>query len=313
MTTVLDTTKNKTVILFVTMILLIFLFVNLQIVIDTKFPCSSSEERLLYLPSGKFIKGVSLAYDEMVADFLWIKVIGYFGTHAKTDRDYKWFNHFLNIIVELDPYSQYVYEFGGIVLSAEMELPHKSNELLKKGMANVVKSHERYWKLPFFIAFNYMYYLNDFKKAAQFLEIAAKDNRSPNYLPLLVSRLYANDNYHDTAIKFLSEMVADTQNKELKKQIETRIKELVNDRNIRILENARDRFVKIMKRFPFMLYELVLYGFINRFPDNIEEGSYRIDLNDHSIFHSTLGGKLKVNIKGKKPPMDIIVKEKERD
>lgn len=311
MISVLNTFKNRTTLFFISTTLLIFLLVNLQFTIDKKFPNSYSKERLLYLPSGKFIKGAALAYDEMVADFLWIKVIGYFATHAKTDRDYRWFNHFLNIITELNPYSQYVYEFGGVVLSAEMELPDKSNEILKKGMKNVVKTHERYWKFPFFIAFNYMYYLKDFKTAAQYLQIAAKDKGSPAYLPSLVARLYANSNYHDTAIKFLYEMLADTHNPELRLQLETRIKELTNDRNIRILEQARDSFFKIMGRYPFMLYELVFYGFINRLPDDIADGGYHIDFKDHSIFHSTLGGKLDVYIKDKdkKPAIDITVKE----
>lgn len=315
MTSTLKKTRNQTVFFFICLLTLLFFLVNLQFVIDKKFPDISSKESLLYLPSGQFIKGASLAYDEMVADFLWIKVIGYFGTHAKTDRDYRWFNHFLNIITELDPYSQYVYEFGGVVLSAEMEHPEKSNELLRNGMANVPQNHERYWKFPFFIAFNYMYYLKDFKKAAQYLEIAAKDPRSPTYLPMLVAKLYANDKYHDTAIKFLHEMLADTQNPELRLQIETRIKELVNDRNIRILEKARDNFVKVMGRYPFMVYELVMYGFINRLPDNIPEGSYHIDIRDHSVFHSTLGGKLDIDVayRDKKNFIGVTVKEKDRN
>ncbi|MBF0259680.1 MAG: hypothetical protein HQK62_12745 [Desulfamplus sp.] len=321
MISALNTIKNKTVVLLTSMVMLVFILVNLQFAIDKRFPDSSLQESFLYLPSGQFIKGAALAYDEMVADFLWIKVIGYFATHAKTDRDYRWFNHFLNIITELDPYSQYVYEFGGIILSAEMEKPEKSTELMKKGMANVSKNHERYWKFPFFIAFNYMYYLKDFKKAAEYLEIAAKDPRSPTYLPMLVARLYANDKYHDTAIKFLYEMLADTQNPELRLQIETRINDLTNDRNIRILENARDQFYEAMGRYPFMIYELVIYGFINRFPDDIADGGYHIDFKDHSIFHSTLGGKLalggKVDIpikdKDNRPNIDITVQEKDKD
>jgi hypothetical protein len=291
---------------------MIFTFINVQCTIDKNFPYSP-KEKLLYMPSGKFIKGVSLAYDEMVSDFLWIRLIGYFATHAKTDRDYKWFNHFANIIVELDPYSWYVYEIGGVIMSAEMKLPHESNELLQKGMKNVPKNHDRYWKLPFFIAFNHMYYLKDFKTAAHYLKIAAKDEDSPKYIPLLIAKLYANADYHDTAGHFLYEMLKSTKDATLRQQIQTRIEELVNDRNIRVLETARDQFLKDMGRYPFLLDELVIYGYIKKLPDNIENGSYYIDLENHGIFHTILGGKLVIkNIKDNWSPIEIITREKDR-
>ena len=41
-------------------------------------------------------------------------------------------------------------------------------------MVNVPKSHERFWTIPFFLGFNYMFYKKDYATAARYLEEASK-------------------------------------------------------------------------------------------------------------------------------------------
>ena len=56
---------------------------------------------------------------------------------SRTDRNYTWLAHLLDVVTTLDPLYQYPYEFGGVVLAAEMGDVNKSIALLKKGMKNV--------------------------------------------------------------------------------------------------------------------------------------------------------------------------------
>ena len=67
-------------------ILTLSLFFSIQ-TLDKKYP-RQGVESFLYLPSGTFLKGAALGYDEMLADLFWIKAVGYFGGHAQTDRNY---------------------------------------------------------------------------------------------------------------------------------------------------------------------------------------------------------------------------------
>ncbi len=55
------------------------------------------EEELLYLPSGNMIKIVSLGFDQVAADILYIKMIDYFASHLSTDRSYVWFYHIADL------------------------------------------------------------------------------------------------------------------------------------------------------------------------------------------------------------------------
>lgn len=268
----------------------------LQIYIDRDIPHPTSIEDLKYLPSGNFLKGAALSYDELLADILWIKAIGYFGGHAVTDQNYDWLYHILDITTTLDPLFENPYEFGGIVLATEVRDVDQSIAILKKGMENVPKCHKRYWYLPFFLAYDYMFYKADYLNAAHYLEMATQFPQSPRYLPLLVARLYANADDPEIAIAFLDQMIKSTDSKELKEKLAARIKEVMVDRDIRILEAARDQFMITWRRFPEDLNELVMAGLIPAIPKDPFGGRYHISSTDYSIQSSSMPGKLKLYI-----------------
>ncbi len=253
-------------------------------------------EDLLYLPSGKFLKGAALGFDEMVADLLWIKALAYFGGHTTTDQNYLWMSHILDIVTTLDPFSQYPYEFGGVILATEIGEVDKSNLLLKKGMENVSKTHERYWYLPFFTAFNYMYYKKDYKTAADYLKMASKFPQSPEYLPLLVSRLYADADSPEIAIVFLREMINSTQSPELKEKLKLRLNEVINQNNIQFLEAAKDQFFLKYYRYPETINEMFKNGLIFYVPVDPRGGTYYISKKDHAVENIIKTQKLKVHI-----------------
>ncbi|QTA81909.1 Uncharacterized protein dnl_42660 [Desulfonema limicola] len=163
-------------------------------------------------------------------------------------------------------------------------------------MDNVPEFHKRYWYLPFYTAFDYMFFKHDYLKAAQYLEKASKYPGSPAYLPLLTARLYVNANDPEVAIAFLREMESSTESKELKERLNTRIKEVMTDRDIRILETARDRFLEKNKTYPDNLEELVSQGFIRAVPQDPFGGRYYIS-DDHAVKTTSDYGKLKLEFK----------------
>ena len=257
-----------------------------QTQIDKSRTRYSKIEDMKYLPSGQFLKGAALAYDELFADFLWIKAIVYFGERFETNKSYKWLYHILDIVTTLDPYFEYPYEFGGIALAYWTKDVSHSIKLLKKGLRNVPKTHERYWTIPFFLGFNYMYYKKDFTAAARYLEEATKYPGHPRYLPFLVARLHTNNRDPEIAIKFLQEIYRSTKNEEAKKNLKKRINEVTVERDIFILEAVRDQYHKQTGSYPSNLQELVAAGFLKRIPREPFSGKYFIK-EDHSI-HSTV-------------------------
>lgn len=233
-------------------------------------------DNLKYLPSGKFLKGAALTYDEVAADLLWIKAIGYFGEHAQTDQNYTWLYHILDITTTLDPFFSDPYEFGGIVLGTEVGDIDKSIEILKKGIENVPQHNKRYWYLPFFTAFNYMFYKGDNLTAAQYLETAAKYPQSPTYLPLLVARLYANTDDPGMALPFLEEMLAQTDSPELQESLTKRIKDIQTKQHIQFLSTVCNQFHERTGQYPKQLEELLNRGILQAIPVEPYGGRYHI-------------------------------------
>ncbi|MBF0468823.1 MAG: hypothetical protein HQK61_08065 [Desulfamplus sp.] len=254
--------------------------------IDDSFKFDETEY-LLYLPSGKFLQGAALCYDEMLADFMFIKTIGYLGSHAETDRNYTYLDQMLNVVTTLDPFYEFPYEFGGIVLATEVGKVDSSISLLKKGMENVPQNHERYWYLPFYYAFNFMYYKNDYLTAAKYIELSTKYKNSPSYLPLLAARLRANTESPEAAIPFLQEMIKSTDNETLKNNLALRIDELKAVKqvksDIQLLEYAVKYYYSIYNKYPEYLWELIITGIIAKVPEHPMGGSYYFSHQDKTV------------------------------
>lgn len=287
---------KKKALVFVLYVATIYTAIALfQIQIDKTRNNYSKMEDMKYLPSGQFLKGSALTYDELLADFLWIKALVYFGEHYQTDKSYRWLYHLLDVIVTLDPYFEYPYEFGGIALAYWTKNVDYSIKLLKKGIMNVPKTHERYWTLPFFLGFNYMFYKKDFVTAVSYMEEATKYPGHPGYLPFLVARLHANNKDPEIAIKFLNEIYISTENKSVRKDIKKRIKEVMVERDIQILEQVRDRYKSRVGSYPLKLDDLVAEGFLKNIPQEPFGGKYLIK-EDHSIQSSVIKKRMKVYI-----------------
>lgn len=250
--------------------------------------------KLNYLPSGAFLKGAALAYDSVLADLLWIKAIAYFGGQYVSEHDYTWLYHMLDIATTLDPFFEDLYEFGGIILANEVGDIGQSSSLLKKGMENVSKEHPRYWYLPFFLAFNHWYHDNDFKKGAEYLEIAARYPQAPSYLPMLTARMYADASQAEMALPFLDEMIRSARTPERRAELEQRKKEVRINMDLDMLDQAVFTYRNLFNDYPTSLDDLVKQGIVKQIPVEPFGGQYYYDLILHQV-HSTLTSRMKVH------------------
>ncbi|MBI4619763.1 MAG: hypothetical protein HY739_06340 [Desulfobacterales bacterium] len=214
--------KAKRYLVFIALPLLFSVTFYLQLKLDWIKKDRKDFESLLYLPSGKFIKTAALGFDELLADLLWVKAVAYFGGHYLTDKQYDWLYHILDIVTTLDPRFEYVYEFGGIVLSIEANQIKESVALLKKGMEH----HPTAWRLPFLLGFIHFYYLNDYKVAAHYIEKASFLPNRPDFLPGLAATFYTKAHTPELGIEFLTRVYNSTNDERVRRNIEKKIKEI---------------------------------------------------------------------------------------
>ena len=194
-------------------------------------------EVYMFIPSGDFLKPFTFGFNQVIADYFWIKTVGYFGEHLMSDRNYPWLYHILDLVTTLDPQFIWPYYFGGITLSLEAEQVEQSNLILKKA----IHYHPDNWQFLFFLGFNYWYHDNNLLMAAAYLKQAAMNPNAPPYLKTFPARLYSEAGQKNAAIQFLLEMKKNIQDIHMRAEIDKRIEEILKGK-MKGLQKPKTRF-----------------------------------------------------------------------
>jgi len=179
----------------------------------------------------------------------------------------------VEVIEKLDPYYfDPLYYLGSYVpwkVEKNRELLLKINSILLQGNRKI-----KDWRLPFFVGFNYFYFLGDKVKGAKYLKMASQMEGAPPYLKLLVPRLYAESGKIDLAIAVTYEELKRTKEGPVKKELEKRLKALLAIKELdRAVKVYRSRFGKC----PSGLQELVKSGIIRAIPEDPYGGKFYIE------------------------------------
>src|SRR6266496_3338167 len=86
----------------------------LQVWLDEQRATTPKSQEFMYLPSGEHLKLVSLGYDDVVADLLWLEAIQAMGERKFSEAAGHWVGHVLDVVTTLDPQFVRVYEAGGV-------------------------------------------------------------------------------------------------------------------------------------------------------------------------------------------------------
>ncbi len=286
----LDLFKTKHTFLIPFMVLLAFSIYSVQQQIEGSQGIEKKIEEFLVLPRGEYIKPAVMGYEQLAADIIWLKAIQVIGDDTVTPDGYDWVYHALDVVTTLDPKFSYAYQLGGVTLSMLGKVPEKSNLLLIKGM----RENPEVWQIPFYIGFNYFFYLDDFKSAAEYMAIASELPGHPSYLPKLAARLYVQAGDPDVALEFLTRLFKETNDEKVRKALELRIKEVIVERDVRLLEDAAGRYKDLYKEYPDSLKQLVEAGIISVLPHEPFGGYYYIDSGDGVVYSSITKERMRV-------------------
>lgn len=227
-------------------------------------------QELAYFPSGMALREGSIEYDELLADFIWLTAIDYYGRHLETDRRYEWLGHIFEILTTLDQRFIGAYRFGAITLAWDARKPIEALALLFKGM----KVNPLSWQLPFDAGFiNYML-IGDHKLAAELFQIAAKLPDAWRVITRWVPYLYAKSGDFETAKQMWCDVYYSTKNKKLRELIVRQLKWLKFEQDVARLREAVARFTEKERRGPANLEELVRRGYLKGIPEEPYGGRY---------------------------------------
>jgi hypothetical protein len=190
-------------------------FIALAMHLQVRLGVREPEEKVLYIPSGKFLKPAVLGYNQLAADLLWLKTLSYFGTHAITDRSYTWLPKLLEAVTTLDPYWDFPFHFAGIVLSIEGDLVEEANRIVKRG----IDYHPNVWQFPFYIGFNYFHVKNNPVCGARYIYQASTYPDSPEFLKGLAAKLSSKGNSRKNHLEMCARLLNLTKDENMRKQI----------------------------------------------------------------------------------------------
>lgn len=215
-------TSSKNVVLTLIVVCIIISLFHLQVKIDGQRRTWTGDEKLMYVPSGRVLKIVSLGFDEVMADILYIKMIDYFGNHVASDRTYVWLYHMADLVTTLDPKFKFPYVFAGLMLNLEANQYENARKIIVKG----IREFPDDWYFHFILGINYFFHDADFVDAARSLENASKLPGSPPYLKDLAKKMRREGATRETALAFLKQLYLSFNNEDIRSILKERIREI---------------------------------------------------------------------------------------
>ena len=194
---------------------------------DRWFPRPTSEQRLLYLTSGKVADRLSLSFDSVAADVYWIRTVQYYARERKSSRvdgRYELLSPLLELTTTLDPHFAVAYQFGAIFLA---EPPPDGAGRLDLAIALLEKGLrvEPRWQYAEALGFLHYWHNHDLLAAAGEFSRAAKMPNAPPWLGPLTANMLVKGGDREKA-KVLFGELAKSEEKWIRELAERRLREL---------------------------------------------------------------------------------------
>lgn len=227
-----------------------------------------------YVVPSSFSRILAFGFHGLLSDYQFLSTMSFFGARAvdqlqMSEDDWDYFVASLDAVTDLDPYFLDPYVLAQGLLTWEAQRYNEANVILEKGMRHRTWD----WQLPYYIAFNHFYFLNDYESAGHYLMQASQLPHAPSLLKTLAARLAYYGGQSQTALLFLRQMLAETNSEQLRQRLGNRL--LALERAVEI-EEAMKRFRADNLRDVKHLGELVLEGYMNRLPEDPYGGDWII-------------------------------------
>lgn len=231
--------------------------------------------KLGYTPEAEMLKIVSGDQRYAIAEYTIVKVLFYYGTlveklNNKIAIPPEYYNMYktLETAVKLDPYNMDAYYFVQAAFTWEINRIQDVNKMLIYGMKY------RTWDpdIPFYVGFNYAYFLKDYANGAQYMKKGAEISGHPLMINL-AARYFYEARQDDLGILFLNVMETGAKDKSVRNLYSRRKKALFE---VKKINNAVMKFKTVHKRLPADLNELITSGTMSVLPQDPYGGRFYI-------------------------------------
>lgn len=138
--------------------------------------------------SGETMKLFALQYDQVAADFLWLRAIQSFGGRGMSSRDWRPLYNQFQTMTDLDPYFSEAYTFGNLVIGDEGGHHRPGLTLLDKGTFKVF----RQYRIPFEATYAAHWQMKREDLARWYGLMASKREDAPEWVTRMVAYIDVN-------------------------------------------------------------------------------------------------------------------------
>ena len=236
-------------------------------------------KEVLYLPSGKTVKRLSLGYSSLLADIYWTRAVQYFGSkHIQHAERYDLLAPLLDITTDLDPHLVVAYESGSIFLSQRQPdgagQPDKAVALVEKG----IRENPTYWRLYFTLGFIHYVDRRDYKAAQQAFK---KGSEVPGALPwmkVMAARMAEKADDPSTAGYLWKTIYETTADRDIKQTAVKHLTSLRAQADIEELERRTRAYEQKFGKLPESWSDLMRAGLLRGVPTDPDGLPYKLRL-----------------------------------
>jgi len=239
-------------------------------------------EEVLYVPSPKVLKRLSLGYDGLLADVYWTRAVQYFGKkHSEGAMKYALLAPLLEITTTLDPHLVVAYEFGTNFLAAKPPngagMPQRAVQLAEFGIRN----NPNEWRLYYYLGFVHYMELKDYSKAEDAFRRGSTVPGAHPWLKLLAGQMAEHAGDIATARLMWSATYQTTNDRSVRANAAAHLRALQVDQDVPILENLVSRYRERTGHLPESFADLEAAGMIRGTPLDPVGHPYKIMPDGH--------------------------------
>lgn len=234
-------------------------------------------QEVLYIPSPKVVKRMSLGYSGLLADIYWTRVVQYFGTkHKAKSKQYLVLEPLLDTTTTLDPNLLIAYQFGSVFLAQKPPEgagdPAAAARLVEKG----IRENPQAWRLYYDLGYIYWLELKDPEKASDAFKRGSEVPGAQPWMKVMAAALAAHAGETETAMYMWTNILNTTDDRDLKANAANRLICLRVDSDVKALQDRVDEFVRQNQRLPSGWPELISAGLLRRTPTDPKNNPYRL-------------------------------------
>ncbi len=232
---------------------------------------------VLYIPSPRTVKALSLGYTGLMADIYWTRVVQYFGNkHLQRPDSYKLLEPLLDITTTLDPHLEVAYQFGGFFLAQDPPegagTPDAAIALVRKGIA----ANPEKWRLYYNLGFIYWMEKHDHRSASEAFDAGSRVPGALPWMKVMAAAMAQGANDPSTARTLWTEILKDSKIQNIEWNARLRLKCLDSDEMVTILQRRVDYYRERTGRTPDF-HQLAAAGLIRRIPVDPAGNPYEIN------------------------------------